>query len=77
MAATSSPPLDLHQLACFLVLLQMWNLSNMYGGPTTLTGHDGIVLALCTQGYVHNNKELFFQCNSNINYVPPEVTIEH
>lgn len=31
--------------------MQVWNLNNMYGGPTTLTGHDGIVLALCTQGY--------------------------
>ena len=46
----------------------------MYGGPTTLTGHDGIVLALCTQGYVHNNKEHFFSMQY---YVPPEVTIEY
>ena len=29
---------------------QVWNLRNMYRGPKTLTGHDGIILAVCTYG---------------------------
>lgn len=33
-------------------MLQVWNISEIYQGPKTLTGHDGIVLAICTAGYV-------------------------
>ena len=33
-----------------IINLQVWNVSSSYAGPQTLTGHDGIVLALCSSG---------------------------
>ena len=33
-------------------LYKVWNISATYGSPQTLTGHDGIVLALCVKEYV-------------------------
>ena len=34
------------------IVCKVWNISATYGSPQTLTGHDGIVLALCVKEYV-------------------------
>ena len=48
-----SPSLSLHNVRSVPPSpIQVWNLSHTYTGPRTLTGHDGIVLALSTKGCV-------------------------